>query len=168
MRRRNIILLIIIGGVIVIMAAKKAKNKVKNKVKKSSSSVLEALKSANNSVVSRIALAIARAEGFYVSGSVPQRNNNPGNLRLDVIGGATAVGTGAGNFMRYATAEDGMRDLQQQVRLMLTGQSAHYNPNMTIIEVARKYTTTQQVEWATNVARTLGVTIYTKLSEIVA
>src|SRR5215471_15765462 len=50
-------------------------------------------------VVSRLSEAIARAEGFYVSGSIPQRQNNPGDL------------TAGGTIMTFATAADGWNAL---------------------------------------------------------
>ncbi|MGD0012916.1 MAG: hypothetical protein ABSD56_00610 [Bryobacteraceae bacterium] len=34
-----------------------------------------------DNVISRLASAIATGEGFFVAGSLPSRNNNPGDLR---------------------------------------------------------------------------------------
>jgi hypothetical protein len=46
------------------------------------------------------------------------------------------------------------------------GGSHIYNPSMTIAEVARRYTSTDWVTWALNVAFRLGVTVSTRLDEI--
>jgi len=113
--------------------------------------------------VSRIAWAIARAEGFLVAGSRPKRNHNPGNLTQDLTG--KAIGRD-GLYVIYATDEDGLEALKKQVGLMLSGKSKVYKPTMTILEVAERYTTTEQEDWARNVARGLGVSIRTPLKDV--
>jgi hypothetical protein len=58
--------------------------------------------------------AIAQMEGFNVSGSIAQRNNNPGNLRY----APTEVGsesTASGTFATFATPEDGWAALQSYI-----------------------------------------------------
>ena len=113
-------------------------------------------------IVRRIADAIAYAEGFYVSGSRPQRNNNPGDLTRDITG--TAIGND-GIYMVYGNAGDGWDALYQQVRLMFGGSSI-YNSAMSIAEMASHYTSTEQSAWAANVASRLGVSVDTPLSQI--
>jgi hypothetical protein len=115
--------------------------------------------------VQSFAQGIAVAEGFFVSGSRPQRDNNPGDLTVDTIGKGVSMD---GPFVVYGSPEDGWDALKQQVRLMLTDASAFYNSNMTIREVAERYTTTDQMAWATNVAAVLGVSIDTKLSDLLS
>lgn len=109
------------------------------------------------------ATAIAYAEGFYVNGSRPQRNNNPGDLTVDTIGKGIGMD---GPFIVYATPDDGWDALRQQVRLILTNTSRIYNTDMTIQDVANRYTTTDQSAWAMNVASKLGVSPDTKVSSI--
>lgn len=118
-----------------------------------------------SSPVGRIADAIAFAEGFFLAGSRPKRNHNPGNLTVDIYGGAAAVGAD-GPFVRYASDADGWADLRQQVAMMLDGSSAYYSPEMTIWDVARRWTTTDQQAWASNVAGRLGVSTSTRLYEL--
>jgi hypothetical protein len=120
----------------------------------------------NETVVKKIARAIAKAEGFYVAGSRPQRNHNPGNMTRDITGKSIGNDQGPGvSYVLYQTDADGWEALEKQVRLMFTG-SRIYNPMMSIQEVANKYTATQQMEWARNVSGALGVTPATKLNEI--
>lgn len=114
-------------------------------------------------VVSKIAVAIATAEGFYVTNSRAQRNHNPGNMRADLTG--KSVGVDADGFVQYATDDDGWDNLKKQVSLFFTGPS-HFNPNQTIQEVANIYTSTAQSEWATIVATELGVSTDTQLKDI--
>jgi hypothetical protein len=118
--------------------------------------------SVSGAVVSKIAEAIAFAEGYFVSGSRPRRNNNPGDLERDVTG--KGIGRD-GPYIRYATAQDGREALEHQVRLMFAGSHV-YDPSMTIAEVARHYTATEPAIWALNVASRLGVTVETRLNEI--
>jgi hypothetical protein len=113
-------------------------------------------------VISRIADAIALAEGYSVAGSRPRRNNNPGDLERDLTG--KKVGWD-GPYVIYATPEDGWEALEQQVRLMFSG-SHIYHPGMTIAEIAHHYTVSAPDDWASNVARHLGVTVETRLEEV--
>jgi len=116
----------------------------------------------NQTVISKIADAIAFAEGYFAADSRPRPNNNPGDLERDLTG--KSVGRD-GAYVVYATAQDGMEALERQVRLMFDG-SRVYKTSMTIAEVARHFTSTQQDIWAKNVALHLGVTVETKLDEI--
>jgi hypothetical protein len=116
----------------------------------------------SETVISKIADAIAFAEGYYAAGSRPRRNNNPGDLEQDVTG--EAVGHD-GPYLIYASPQDGLDALKHQVRLMFEG-SYVYKSSMTIAEVARHYTATEQEIWAKNVAARLGVTVDTRLLEL--
>lgn len=116
----------------------------------------------DTSVIDKLTAAIANAEGANVEGSRPKRNNNPGNLTLDI----TKRGIGKdGIYVIYNTFADGLDALRKQVDLMFGGSSI-YNPSMTIREVAEHYTTTQKDEWANNVASYLGVNPETRLNEL--
>jgi len=112
--------------------------------------------------IARIADAIAFAEGYFVSGSRPRRNNNPGDLEHDVTGKGVGFD---GPYVVYATPEDGRDALERQVRLMFGGSHV-YNPRMTIAEVAEKDTVTDAAVWARNVAARLGVTVETRLENV--
>jgi hypothetical protein len=116
----------------------------------------------NNAVISRIADAIAFAEGYFVSGSRPRRNNNPGDLERDITGKGVAWD---GPYVIYASAKDGLEALEHQVRLMFSG-SHIYKPSMTIAQIAQHYTSTDPTIWALNVAKRLGVKVSTSLNEI--
>jgi len=113
--------------------------------------------------VKRIAQAIATAEGFYVSGSRPQRNHNPGDMTADLIG--KSVGHD-GAFVVYETDDDGWNNLYHQINLWLNGSSSHATANSTITDLSQFYTTTDQTAWATNVANSLGVSLDTTIGEV--
>jgi hypothetical protein len=116
----------------------------------------------SETVISRIADAIACAEGWNAPASRPRRNNNPGDLEQDVTG--KAIGHD-GPYVIYASPEDGLDALKHQVRLMFKG-SRIYNPSMTIAEVAGRYSSTQRDAWARIVAARLGVGIGTRLEDL--
>jgi len=116
----------------------------------------------NDAVISKIADAIAFAEGFFAAGSRPRRNNNPGDLERDLTG--KSIGSD-GPYVIYPTIQDGRDALELQVRLMFAG-SHIYKPSMTIAEIAHHYTATDPETWARNVAAHLGVKPETRLDEI--
>jgi hypothetical protein len=112
-----------------------------------------------DTTVDRIAYAIARAEGFFVPGSLPARLNNPGSLK----------DPSTGQLRAFTTIEEGWAALKQQIVRMLNGTSAFYKPSMTIREVAAIYTGGDKpAAWANIVAQTLGVNPDTQLQDIVA
>lgn len=115
-----------------------------------------------SAVINKIAQAIARAEGFYVAGSRPARNHNPGNMTLDLVN--KGIGKD-GPFIVYRNDQDGFDNLRRQIWLMFGG-SRIYSATMTIAEVAALWTTTEQKAWASNVAKALGVTVDTRLTQI--
>lgn len=126
------------------------------------SAVVDVMSNAAQSVVDKLAYAIALAEGFFVSGSRPQRNHNPGDLERDVTG--RAVGRD-GPYVVYASDNDGWDALKLQVGLMFGG-SHIYTPDMSIADVASHYTATDQTAWASIVAGSLGVTPDTLLQDL--
>jgi hypothetical protein len=106
-----------------------------------------------NDIVSRLAQAIAKAEGFFKPGSLPNRTNNPGDLKLGDLG----YGTVAGKTV-FSSADQGWSALEKQVQLMLSGQSRYYSPDMTIRQIAETYTGSDNADaWANIVASELGV-----------
>jgi hypothetical protein len=119
--------------------------------------------SSYSSSVEKIAQAIAVAEGFYVSGSRPQRNHNPGDMTQDLVG----LGVGRdGQFIVYANDQDGWACLYKQIGMWLDGSSSHADASFTISDISHFYTTDNQTAWATNVANQLGVGLDTPIGEI--
>jgi hypothetical protein len=106
----------------------------------------------------RIAEAIARAEGFYVSGSLPQRNNNPGSLRIH---GETDT------ISKFSTVEDGWSALYRQINLIFSRDSNYYTPEMSIEEFASIWTGGDNPgSWANTVSQALNVGPSTSLIEV--
>ncbi len=103
-----------------------------------------------------IAQAIAKAEGFYVEGSLPQRRNNPGSLKLS---GDSLTG--------FPSVEDGWNALRKQIRIILDGRSSFYKSDMTIEQIALIWTGNDNPEaWARIVSGELGVAGQTPLISV--
>ena len=122
-----------------------------------------------NSVTVNLAQAIAFAEGFYVSGSRPARNHNPGDMKADLIGRAN--GFDSDGFAVYATDDDGWKNLYAQVNAWLNGTSRYHSSQSTIADLAglgseTGYTSTDQASWASNVAAKLGVETDTQIGAL--
>lgn len=114
--------------------------------------------------VGPLAEAIARAEGFYAVGpTIPKAAHNPGNLKRGDVG----FGTTAGGITIFASDADGWTALRRQLLLIFEGRSRYYQPTMTLAEMARTWTATEQSAWAANVARGLGVPVSTRLQDVV-
>jgi len=108
--------------------------------------------------VAEIGVAIARAEGWFTPGSLPQRLNNPGALK-----------DSSGQLRSFSSAEEGWSASYNQVRLMLTGESRYYNPDMPIIDIAWIYTGGDNpAAWASTVAGELGIEITETLNDYLA
>lgn len=117
--------------------------------------------------VNKFCEAVARAEGFYEPTSVPARAHNPGDLTDDGdvgLGFIQTSGPYGAKITVYATDEDGWNALRKKVRRMLNGASKVYRLDMTILEVAIKYS--GDVNWGINVASSLGVDQRTTLAEL--
>lgn len=87
--------------------------------------------------VVEFAHAIARAEGFYIHGSIPQRCANPGDLKGTKFLGQT--GLCKGGHARFANADYGWQALYAQVEKMVSDTSAIYRSSMTFREIGRLY-----------------------------
>jgi hypothetical protein len=98
--------------------------------------------------------AIARAEGFYVAGSLPARANNPGNLKIGDRGNGVIDGKTI-----FATPQDGWNALYRQLDLVRTGKSRNFKVTDTWREFARTWVGTLDADnWAANVTKRLGAT----------
>lgn len=99
-----------------------------------------------------LATAISIAEGFPVTGSIPQRANNPG----DLVRGDVGFGTlGSQNVTVYGSVQDGWSALWFELSLIQLGQSDYYTPGETFAAMARTYTGSAGVDWANNVVSSL-------------
>jgi len=112
------------------------------------------------------ACAIANAEGYSVRGSIPYRYHNPGDIKFTVgYRYPGQIGIGKGGHVIFRNNAAGWAALNHQVHKMLDGSSRHYNLDMTLNQVGKKYAENWRV-WAKHVAKQLHCTSSTTLREI--
>ncbi len=130
----------------------------------------EALKEAKKyPMLQKWAEAIRKHEGWF-DGSVSQRCNNAGNIRLTDYTkkylGAVGICPTA-NFAYFRTAEEGMEGLLIHLYYAATSQLKNYKGDMTLLEFYNSYAPSADgnspKNYATAVAKDLGVTIDTKI-----
>src|SRR5271157_5393055 len=115
--------------------------------------------------VQTLAKAIAKAEGCYVKGTIPNRYHNCGDLKA--VRGYRfpgQVGVGKGGHVRFKNDAAGWAALTHQIDKIIAGDS-RYTVNMSLKEIGKKYAGNYRV-WSKNVAHNLGVTPDTDLWEI--
>lgn len=110
--------------------------------------------------VTDFAAAIAEAEGYGVSGSVPQRAHNPGDLGPGDTGVSDvihAVGSDVSVLSPDNNDAQGWSILYEKLQRAFSGGSAIYKPSMTILEFAEHYVGTRGdwQDWASHVAEYL-------------
>jgi hypothetical protein len=108
--------------------------------------------------------AIARAEGFYVKGTLPNRNHNPGDLRAVRVRFSGQIGTDRRGYAIFRNDRAGFAALTHQLEKIMAGESRNYTVNMTIKQLGRKYA--ESSVWARTVSRILGVTPNAYLWEV--
>jgi len=112
------------------------------------------------------ALGSAMAEGFYATGNpIPKRANNPGDLTRS-WGFPTKGTANSEGVLIFDTVEHGWQALYAQWGAMLNGTSTEYTLDMTILQVAEKWTGSQNAaSWAATCAQYMGVPVTTTLQE---
>lgn len=113
----------------------------------------------------KFAQAIANAEGFGIFGAIPTLAHNPGDL---VLPGWAGQKLGSAGISVLADDAEGWNRLYHQLALIIAGKSKVYNLDMTISDMAEKWTTTNSADWAANVANYLGVPVTATLRETLA
>ena len=122
--------------------------------------------SAAQDKVETFAHAIARTEGFYMKGSIPNRYHNPGDLKIMARGERYPgqVGIGKANHVIFRNDAAGYAALYHQIDKMLIGESKFYKQEMTLLQIGKLYAVNSRL-WAKNLSRNLGVSPSTTLEE---
>jgi hypothetical protein len=103
--------------------------------------------------INALASAVSVAEGYGVSGALPTRNNNPGDLES------------GGSVTSYPDPQSGWDALTGQLEAIVNGTSSVYSPNMTLAQVGNIYAGGDP-NWAANVAQQLGVSTDTPIGSL--
>jgi len=112
----------------------------------------------------KLAEAIARAEGFYVKGSIPNRLCNPGDIRSHSSHAYPGqIGLRHG-YVVFKNNRAGWAALEHQITKMVEGRSRLYDVNMTLAQFGKKYA--ESPMWVKNVSSILAVKLETRMWEI--
>jgi hypothetical protein len=98
--------------------------------------------------------AIAKQEGYYIKGSIPNRDRNPGDIKF-VAGYKFPGQRGIDRHGHVIFKNDywGWAALENQVRKMCMSQG-RYSADMTLQQIGRKYAEDWK-HWSTNVAKNM-------------
>ena len=114
------------------------------------------------------AQAIAQEEGFDVPGSIPNRNNNPGDLRPPNGAGnywAGQIGVDSDGFAVFGTSDAGWNALYTNLNTHIGN-----NPTQTLADYIAQYAPANDgndpTSYADNVAAALGVDSSDQLGDI--
>jgi hypothetical protein len=111
-------------------------------------------------LIPSFAYAIAKAEGFFIKGSVPARINNPGDLKLGDIG----FGALLNGITIYPSFAQGVEALYNELNLILTNTSSEYNTSMNFAQMAFIWSGNDNpVGWSDTVAKSLNVFVDTTI-----
>lgn len=89
------------------------------------------------------------------SGNLPQRNNNPGNLKSGGLADNLATGTDSQGHLIFPTPQAGFEALVTDIQAKVSGNSRFVKANPTISELGKVYA--EDPNWSNSVARILGV-----------
>ena len=114
------------------------------------------------------AKAIQKHEGYF-PGSASYRNNNPGNFRCSaLIMGELGATKCVNNLAVFPTFEKGYAALKQFLIYACTDQLRSYKSTMTLLDFYKVYAPSSDnnnpLNYATAVAKDLGISINTKIS----
>jgi hypothetical protein len=120
--------------------------------------------------VRKLAWAIAKQEGFFVKGSLSNRDHNPGDLKSckSCKSGKSRypgqIGVDRHGHAIFKNDDAGWAALQSLIRRMACGESLHYSPQMSLSQVGRIYA--RDKKWAVNVSHYLGCTPTVTLAQL--
>lgn len=106
--------------------------------------------------INEVANAIATAEGFGKDGAIPTLAHNPGDLVIPHWAGPSM---GKEHVSVFKSDDEGWNRLRHQLQLIADNRSKVYNLDMTIQEMANKWTRTDPTAWAETVASNVGIGI---------
>ena len=111
-----------------------------------------------------ISAIFGREISFNKGGNLPQRNNNPGNIKSGGLADQYAIGTDEQGHLIFPNAELGFKAMQEDVGAKVNGNSRHIGANPTIQELGSVYA--EDPNWGNAVASILGVDKNTRTQDI--
>jgi hypothetical protein len=106
--------------------------------------------------VSQMATAIARTEGFYTTGTIPNRYHNPGDLRASIKNAYPGqTGLAKHGYVVFKSDAWGWAALEKQIQMIIDGDSQHFDQSMTFAQIARIYAASP--EWPKTLCKILKI-----------
>jgi hypothetical protein len=106
--------------------------------------------------VEKMATAIARTEGFFKKGTLPNRLHNPGDIKSTLANAYPGqIGLYHG-YVKFVSDKAGWNILENQIIAIVLGESAKYTQEMTFGEIAKVYAASPQ--WPKTFCTILQVT----------
>lgn len=99
------------------------------------------------------------------SDNLPQRNNNPGNIKSGGLSDDLATGTDSQGHLIFPTPEAGFEALIKDIQAKVNGNSKWLPANPTIAQMGKVYAENSQ-NWINNVTKELGVSPETQTATI--
>lgn len=96
--------------------------------------------------------------------NIPQRNNNPGNVKAGGLADSLATGKDEYGHLVFKNPEDGFKALTADLTAKINGNSSHLPANPTLAQLATVYA--QDPNWGKNVAAILKVPLSTPAGSI--
>ena len=96
--------------------------------------------------------------------NVPQRNNNPGDLKTGGLSDKLAVGTDPQGHLIFPDATTGFRALVTDLTAKISGNSKYLPANPTIAELGKVYA--QDPNWSVKVAAIIGVPVTARTQDV--
>jgi hypothetical protein len=109
-----------------------------------------------NPKVSQMATAIAKTEGFFVKGTIPNRCHNPGDLRSSIKNAYPGqIGLAKHGYIIFKSDAWGWAGLEKQIQMIIDGESHQYDQSMTFAEIAKVYAASPQ--WSKTFCKILKI-----------
>jgi hypothetical protein len=105
--------------------------------------------------IDALAHAIARTEGFYIKGTIPNRLHNPGDITSSLphaYEGQTRTYRG---YAVFKSDTYGWAALKGQIAKVIDGSSTKYTSDMTFAQIAKVYA--QDPRWGRTVCKILQI-----------
>lgn len=97
-------------------------------------------------------------------GNLPQRNNNPGDVKSGGVADSLATGRDSQGHLIFPTIEAGFKALALDLKAKISGQSKYLPANPTLAQLGKVYA--EDANWPKKVASFLGVPVTTATSTI--
>lgn len=93
--------------------------------------------------------------GNASASNIPQRNNNPGNIKQGGMADKYATGVDQYGHLIFPDTNTGFQAMQEDIQAKVSGQSQWLPANPTIAQLGKVYA--EDPNWSTSVSRILGV-----------